>query len=134
MVTYLPAILSLLTGIAGWFYLFYSKAAQALGGVEEQRLNNRRIRLRRIGGMVMLALAVLMYLGWYAVSLDPPSLTAAWVWLTVLVLLGILSLLALADMRLTLRLRRRRLLARRPRGENTEIPADDEDPVDQAAR
>ena len=132
--TYLPATLSLLTGIAGWFYLFYSKGAHGLGVLEDQRMNNHRIRLRRIGGMVMLALAVLMYLGWYAVSLDPPSLTAAWVWLTVLVLLGVLSLLALADMRLTLRLRRQRLVARRPRGEEFQIPADDEDPVDQAAR
>jgi UDP-N-acetylmuramyl pentapeptide phosphotransferase/UDP-N-acetylglucosamine-1-phosphate transferase len=131
---YVPAILSLLTGIAGWFYMFYSKAAQGLSGVEEQRLNNSRIRLRRIGGMVMLALAVLMYVGWYAVSLDPPSLTAAWVWLTVLVLLGTLSLLALVDMRLTFRLRHRRLTASRPLREHVELPADDEDPVDHAAR
>src|SRR5215213_3040604 len=108
-VTHLPAILSLLTGIAGWFYLFYSKAAQGLGAVEEQRLNARRIWLRRVGGAVMLALAVLMYVGWYAVSLDPPTLAAAGVWLAVLVLLGMLSLLALVDMRLTARLRHRRL-------------------------
>ena len=133
-VTYVPAILSLLTGVAGWFYMFYSKAAQGLRGVEEQRLNNHRIRLRRIGGMVMLALAVLMYVGWYAVSLDPPTLAAAWVWLTVLVLLGTLSLLALVDMRLTFRLRHRRLTANRPSSHHTELPADDEDPVDHAAR
>jgi UDP-N-acetylmuramyl pentapeptide phosphotransferase/UDP-N-acetylglucosamine-1-phosphate transferase len=115
--TYLPAILSLLTAIAGWFYMFYSKAARDLGGVEDQALNHRRIVLRRVGGAVMLALAVLMYLGWYAVGLDPPTLTAAWVWLAVLVLLGALSLLALIDMRLTLRLRRRQ------RNANGEKPA-----------
>ena len=132
--TYVPAILSLLTGIAGWFYLFYSKAAHGLGVVEEQRLNARRIRLRRIGGTVMLALAVLMYVGWYAVSLDPPTPAAAGVWLAVLLLLGMLSLLALVDMRLTARLRHRRLTAARSSGQNRELPIDDEDRVDQAAR
>ena len=106
---YLPAILSLLTGVAGWFYMFYSRAAQRLGAVEEQRLNNRRIRLRRVGGGVMLSLAALMYVGWYAVGLDQPRLFAG-VWLMVFVLLATLSLLALIDMRLTLRLRRRQLL------------------------
>ena len=130
----MPAILSLLTGVAGWFYLFYSKAAGGLGAVEEQRLNARRVWLRRVGGSVMLALAVLMYLGWYAVSLDPPTLAAAWVWLAVLVLLGMLSLLALVDLRLTLRLRSRRLKSHRQWSDHTELPADDEDPVDQAAR
>ena len=132
--TYVPAILSLLTGIAGWFYLFYSKAAHGLGAVEEQRLNARRIRLRRLGGTVMLGLAVLMYVGWYAVSLDPPTLAAAGVWLAVLVLLGMLSLLALVDMRLTARLRHRRLTAQRAAGADRELPIDDEDRVDQAAR
>jgi UDP-N-acetylmuramyl pentapeptide phosphotransferase/UDP-N-acetylglucosamine-1-phosphate transferase len=133
-VTYLPAILSLLTGVAGWFYMFYSKAAEGLGHVEEQRINNHRIRLRRVGGAVMLVLAALMYIGWYAVSLDPPTLAAAGVWLAVLVLLALLSVLAMVDMRLTLRLRRRRLVATRGSAAHKDIPVDDEDPVDQAAR
>jgi UDP-N-acetylmuramyl pentapeptide phosphotransferase/UDP-N-acetylglucosamine-1-phosphate transferase len=102
--------------------------------VEEQRLNNHRIRLRRVGGAVMLLLAVLMYVGWYAVSLDPPTLAAAGVWLAVLVLLALLSVLAMVDMRLTLRLRHRRLAATRASGTRNDIPVDDEDPVDQAAR
>lgn len=133
-VTHLPAILSLLTGVAGWFYMFYSKAAEGLGRVEDQRLNNHRIRLRRVGGAVMLLLAALMYIGWYAVSLDPPTLAAAGVWLAVLVLLALLSLLAMVDMRLTLRLRQRRLVATRGSAGHKDISVDDEDPVDQAAR
>jgi UDP-N-acetylmuramyl pentapeptide phosphotransferase/UDP-N-acetylglucosamine-1-phosphate transferase len=137
-VNHLPAILSLLTGVAGWFYMFYSKAAEGLSHVEEQRLNNHRIRLRRVGGAVMLVLAALMYIGWYAVSLDPPTLAAAGVWLAVLVLLALLSVLAMVDMRLTFRLRHRRLIATRASGTHAgahkDIPAADEDPVDQAAR
>src|SRR4051794_41753592 len=46
----LPAILALLTGVAGWFYLFFSRAAHRLAGVEDDRLNRRRVRLRPIGG------------------------------------------------------------------------------------
>ena len=130
--TYLPAILSLLTGIAGWFYMFYSKAAQGLGRVEEQRLNNHRIRLRRVGGAVMLVLAGLMYVGWYAVSLDPPTLAAAGVWLAVLVLLALLSVLAMVDMRLTLRLRQRRLVATRASAAHKDLPVDDEDQIGRA--
>ena len=64
--TALPAILALLTGVAGWFYLFFSKAAHGLAGIEEDRLNRRRVRLRRVGGAVMLLLAVGFYLGFYA--------------------------------------------------------------------
>ena len=133
-VSHLPAILSLLTGVAGWFYMFYSKAAEGLSQVEDQRLNNHRIRLRRVGGAVMLLLAALMYIGWYAVSLDPPTLAAAGVWLAVLVLLALLSVLAMVDMRLTMRLRHRRLAAARALRTRNDIPVDDEDPVDQAAR
>jgi len=137
-VTHFPAILALLTGVAGWFYMFYSKAAEGLGQVEEQRINNHRIRLRRVGGAVMLVLAALMYIGWYAVSLDPPTVAAAGVWLAVLVLLALLSVLAMVDMRLTFRLRRtrlaqRRLVAAQGSGAHKDLPVDDEDPVDQAA-
>src|SRR5580765_1886549 len=56
-------ILALLVGIAGWYYLFYSKAAARLGAIEDPRLNLRRQRLRRTNGVVMLILAVLLYAG-----------------------------------------------------------------------
>ncbi len=53
----LTAILALLTGVAGWFYLFFSRAARRLGGVEQQRANRWRNRLRRVNGIVMIVLA-----------------------------------------------------------------------------
>jgi UDP-N-acetylmuramyl pentapeptide phosphotransferase/UDP-N-acetylglucosamine-1-phosphate transferase len=101
----LPAILALLTGVAGWFYLFYSRAAQGLSGIEQERWNRRRIGLRRIGGVVMLLLAVGFYLGFYGFEPERRPRTFLGVWLGVIVLLGVLVLLALIDVRLTLRIR-----------------------------
>ena len=101
----LPAILALLTGVAGWFYLFYSRAAQGLSGIEQERWNRRRILLRRIGGVVMLLLAVGFYLGFYGFEPERRPRTFLGVWLGVIVLLGMLVMLALIDVRLTLRIR-----------------------------
>jgi UDP-N-acetylmuramyl pentapeptide phosphotransferase/UDP-N-acetylglucosamine-1-phosphate transferase len=101
----LPAILALLTGVAGWFYLFYSRAAQGLSGIEQERLNRRRIRLRRIGGLVMLLLAAGFYLGFYGFEPERRPRAFVGVWMAVIVLLGVLVLLALIDVRLTLRIR-----------------------------
>ena len=101
----LPAILALLTGVAGWFYLFYSRAALGLAGIEQERLNRRRIRLRRFGGLVMLLLAVGFYLGFYGFAPEQRPRTFVGVWLAVMVLLGMLVLLAMIDVRLTLRIR-----------------------------
>ena len=105
---YLPAILSLLTGIAGWFYLFYSKAAHGLAGVEQDVRNRRRIRLRRAGGVVMLLLSLGFYLGFYAADPARHPRSFVGVWLAVFLLLGALVVLALVDVRLTLHLRHRR--------------------------
>lgn len=105
---YLAGIFALLTGAAGWFYLFYSKAAVRLASVEDQRLNQRRIALRRIGGVAMLLLGGFFYAGFYA--FDRPGQTPGaflGVWVTVLVLLLIIVVLALIDVRLTQRLRQR---------------------------
>jgi hypothetical protein len=104
-VSYLPAILALLTGVAGWFYLFYSRAAHGLAGYERDRLNVRRIRLRRVGGVVMLLLAVGFYLGFYAADPDRHPRLFAWVWMGVLLLLVVIVVLAMIDVRLTLVLR-----------------------------
>src|SRR5438477_523722 len=49
----LSTALALLIGIAGWYYLFYSRAAEKLAGVESQRLNRLRASLRRAGGLVL---------------------------------------------------------------------------------
>jgi peptidoglycan/LPS O-acetylase OafA/YrhL len=100
------AILALLVGIAGWFYLFYSRAAHRLAGLEESAANGRRRRLRRVNGLVMLVLAVLIYVGF---ALDPHRQPGPFiaVWITVIPLLLVVVTLALIDMRLTADIRRR---------------------------
>ena len=101
----LPGVLALLIGVAGWFYLFYSKATSNLSTIEEQRLNARRTNLRRVGALIMLLLAVLIAVGTY--GLDPERPTAGFfvLWLVVIGLLMAIVILALVDVRLTVRLR-----------------------------
>src|SRR5688500_17359011 len=105
---HLAGIFALLTGAAGWFYLFYSRAAHRLSGIEDQRLNARRIALRRVGGVAMLLLGGFFFAGFYAFE-DPNQKPTAFlaVWLTVFGLLVVLVILALIDLRLTRQLRRR---------------------------
>ena len=100
------AILALLVGIAGWYYLFYSRAARRLAGVEESAANTRRHRLRRVNGGVMLVLAALFYFGF---ALDPHRQPRPFVivWIAVVVLLGVVLTLAVIDLRLTAGIRRR---------------------------
>jgi UDP-N-acetylmuramyl pentapeptide phosphotransferase/UDP-N-acetylglucosamine-1-phosphate transferase len=110
---YLPALFALVVGAAGWFYLFYSRAATNLGEVEDPALNRRRIRLRRVGGFLMLLLAVAFTAGFYTFTGETESgalrneLGFMLAWLAVLVLLGSIVVLGLIDLRLTMRLRRR---------------------------
>lgn len=108
MVLMLSSILALLAGAAGWFYLFYSKAASNLAALEEQRLNARRVRLRRIGGVVMLLLAVAFFALFN--SVDPQRTPRPFLLLlaSVFTLLAILIALALVDIRLTWKLRHQR--------------------------
>jgi UDP-N-acetylmuramyl pentapeptide phosphotransferase/UDP-N-acetylglucosamine-1-phosphate transferase len=102
------AILALLTGVAGWFYLFYSKAAADLSELEDQAINARRIRLRRVGGGVMVLLAAGLYVGFAATDEPVNPRLFVLVWSAVMILLGLLVLLALIDVRLTVRLRNQR--------------------------
>ena len=101
-----PAILAFVVGVAGWYYLFYSKAAGRLGGIESPAANNRRSRLRRINGVAMLLLAVGFYAGF---KFDPDSHPAVFLclWIVVMLLLLLVVVLAIADLRLTARLRRK---------------------------
>jgi drug/metabolite transporter (DMT)-like permease len=101
----IAAILDMLIGVAGWYYLFYSKAAVRLGGIEEPAINQRRQRLRRINGMVMLLLAASFYAGVFTVNIEHTPQVFAAVWLSVLVLLLVIVVLAVADLRLTSKLR-----------------------------
>jgi hypothetical protein len=99
------ALFALLTGVAGWHYLFFSRAAARLAGIEEQRLNDRRMRLRRVGGAVMVALAILFYAGFNAVRpFEQPEAFVA-IWAGVFLMLALIMVLALIDIRLTWRMR-----------------------------
>jgi hypothetical protein len=112
----LATILALLIATAGWHYLFYSRAAQRLSGVEEQRLNRLRVVLRRAGGVVLLVLGPTFFAGFRTLlpetSFDPATFVG--LWLAVLGLMGLMVVLALADVRLTWKLRRHQLA--RPAG------------------
>jgi hypothetical protein len=102
--------LALLIAVAGWHYLFYSTAANRLAAVEEERLNRRRVRLRRVGGIVLLVLGPTFFAGFRTLqpetSFEPMTFVA--LWLSVLGLIGAMVILALIDVRLTLKLRKHR--------------------------
>ena len=110
---HLSTVLALLIGIAGWYYLFYSRAAEKLAGVESYRLNRLRVWLRRAGGAVLLLLAPMFFAGFHSVdpAADPDTFMSIWV--IVMLLLGVNVLLAMADVGLTWKLRRQRLAAAR---------------------
>lgn len=109
---FLTASFSLLVAAAGWYYMFYSRAAERLSGLEEGPLNVRRQHLRQLNGLVMFLMAVGFFAGFHAV--DPARQPRAFVliWTIVFLLLMIIVLLALVDLRLTWRLRERRRIAR----------------------
>lgn len=103
----LSAIFALLVAAAGWYYMFYSRAAQRLEDVEGQRLNLRRVRLRKIAGFIMMLLAICFFtLFW---TFDPDHATGAFVLmaLSVFILLAAVVVLAMIDLRLTWQLRDR---------------------------
>jgi hypothetical protein len=104
---YLPGIFALFVAAAGWFYLFYSRAAERLEGIENQALNHRRRTIRRIGGVSMCLLGVAFFAGSY--TFDPDARRSAFVatWLIVIILLLVVTVSGLLDLRLTIRLRAR---------------------------
>jgi len=101
---YLPAVLALLVATAGWFYLFNPRAAQRLRGIEPGRANRLRIRLRQASGLIMLLTASCLYGGFRNVHQQLPSPLAV---ITLMALLLGLIVLAMIDLHLTWRLRRR---------------------------
>ncbi len=104
----IAGILALLTAAAGWFYLFNSQAAQRLTPLESPASNDRRLRLRRVGGFLMILLAMLLYIGAAVVDWQAPTLWFVITWLAVMLLLVAIVLLALIDLRLTRQLRQKR--------------------------
>jgi hypothetical protein len=104
----IPGIFALLVAAAGWFYLFYSRAAEKLALIEDASLNLRRVRLRRASGLLLILLGMLLYAGSYSLDWDKPSIWFLVIWLSVMVLVGVVTLLALLDLRLTQKLRHSR--------------------------
>jgi hypothetical protein len=102
----LTAVFSVLAATAGWFYMFYSRAAHKLEGIEAQTINARRVRLRRIGGFAMFLLAVLTFAGVWTVDAHGAPMAFVAIWLSVIALLLFVVVLALIDLRLTSKLRR----------------------------
>jgi hypothetical protein len=92
--------------VAGWHYLFYSRAAQRLELIEATAINARRSRLRRVNGIALLLLAGCFYAG---IQMDPHRhpLIFLSLWCGVLVLLLLAITLAVIDLRLTSRIRRK---------------------------
>ena len=103
-----PSLLALLIGMAGWYYLFYSRAAHKLGTVEPDSANARRILFRRANGLAMLVMAILLYIGTRGISAEERPRTFLAVWMGVILVLLIVVALAFIDVRLTVNLRRQR--------------------------
>lgn len=104
----LTGVFSLLVAACGWYYMFYSRAATNLSGVEDEGINRRRQRLRRIGGFVMLVLGVALFAGFNTVDAHSGPQAFLLTWLAVFLLLFTIVLLALVDLRLTWKLRHRK--------------------------
>ncbi|HXE53802.1 MAG TPA: hypothetical protein VN541_12340 [Tepidisphaeraceae bacterium] len=100
-------IFALLTAAAGWYYMFYSRAARRLDRIEASERNTLRVRLRRLGGLIMLLLGVLFFAGFQSWVTDRAGLFIG-VWIGVLFLLLGIVVLALIDVRLTWKLRHQR--------------------------
>jgi hypothetical protein len=105
---FLPDIFVLLITLTGGYYLFCSQAAQKLSGIEMAMLNRWRIRLRRVNGVIMILLAVALFAGVHRV--DPQRDPQIFVLgsMGILALMAMMIGLALADLRLTKRLRQTR--------------------------
>ncbi len=104
---WMPAVFSFIVLAAGWFYLFYSRAARNLAAIELASHNSFRSRLRRVGGFLMLLLGGGIFAGFYTVDQDAPGVSYVLVWSGVILVLSLMVLLAMMDLRLTWKLRRR---------------------------
>lgn len=102
----LPSLFALLVGVAGWYYMFYSPAATSLAAIERPDVNRVRVLLRRLGGFMMILLAVAFYVGAMAL-IDENALVALVCLGAVTILLSIVIALGVVDLKLTRRLRSR---------------------------
>jgi len=100
-------IFALACGVAGWFYLFYSKAATRLAPFEPPAKNTLRIRLRRLCGAAMFLLGAAFYVGFNAIDdRRSPAIYLA-VWMASMLLLLLIVGLVAADIHLTKAIRRK---------------------------
>jgi hypothetical protein len=106
-------IFAILCGVAGWFYLFYSKAASRLAGMETPSHLAMRIRLRRICGGALILLGTSVYAGSNAINDQTSPGLYLGTWMGVMLLLLIVVSLAAADLYLTRLLHRK--LREKPR-------------------
>jgi hypothetical protein len=106
---YLYGLLALTIAAAGWYYMFYSRAATELGEVEDAGVNLRRVRLRRVGGFFMLLLGIAIFAGFFTVDWDRPTVAFLAVWLGVCFIVLAILVLGIVDLRLTWRLRQARM-------------------------
>ena len=99
-------ILALACGVAGWFYLFYSRAAANLSAVESSSRNRLRKWLRKVCGASLVILGAAFFAGFNSVDehRTPTAFLAVWCG-TFLLLLLILVLVAV-DILFTLKMRR----------------------------
>jgi hypothetical protein len=104
----LTGIFAFLVAASGWFYMFYSRAARNLAGVENPQMNRRRVILRRVGGFCMMLLAVCFFAGFNTFDEVESPQAFMLTWLAVMLLLILIVVLALIDVRLTWRMRRER--------------------------
>jgi hypothetical protein len=118
------AMFSLFVAACGWYYMFYSRAASRLSGIEDANINGMRVWLRKINGLLMFLLAISFFAGFFAVDLDHPTRMTALVWLAVCILVLLLMALGLVDLRLTWRLRMADKAVRPPEPDVGEFPID----------
>ncbi len=104
---WIVGIFSLLVAAAGWYYMFYSRAAQKLAVVENAAINRRRVTLRRVGGTCMIAMAACFYISCEALIGRETRLFVG-TFFAVLVLMAAILFLGLIDLRLTRDIRRRK--------------------------
>ena len=106
MANALIAILCGLLLLAGWFYLTRSRLVEELNSIESPRRNRIRRKVRRLGAMTMIALAIVLFVGvWMLMgSKASPQLMLVWL-LVVILLLFILILSVMVDIYLTARMR-----------------------------
>ena len=101
---YMPEIFALVVAAAGWFYMFYSRAASNLSVVESAGVNLLRVRLRRVGGLVMMLLAAAFCAGCVALEREQAVLAGGML-IAVFVLMCAVLFLGFIDLKLTTKLR-----------------------------